>query len=183
MSYRSDGVKRWRSNTKKRIVESMGGKCMVCGYKECIGALALHHLKANTKEYTIGQSMAHPIKWTTLVLELRKCVLLCSNCHIALHSNVIKLPKKLIRFNESYAQRRSQAGPTINCPVCNKSIPAYNITCSRKCAAVHRTKAPWNTIDIKRLRNKGLSWDSIGDMLRVSGNAVKKHFLKYSQVG
>jgi len=183
MSYRSEAVKRWRNNTKKRIIESMGGQCVVCGYNKCDNVLTLHHLDAKTKEYTIGQSMAHPIKWVNLVIELRKCVLLCSNCHIALHVNAIKLPNKLTRFNEKYAQKRSQLGPTLNCPVCTKLMPAYNVTCSRKCAAVHRTKAPWNTVDIKKLRNKGLSWLSIGDILGVSGAAVKKHFLKYSQVG
>jgi len=34
MSNKSEYVKRWRKNTKKRIIESMGGECQICGYLE-----------------------------------------------------------------------------------------------------------------------------------------------------
>ena len=46
----AEKVKRWRSNTKQKIVEAMGGKCQICGYNRCLAGLALHHKDPKQKD-------------------------------------------------------------------------------------------------------------------------------------
>lgn len=78
-------VNRQRFKKKKRIVEKLGGKCKYCGYSKCLGALHTHHLNPKTKKFQL--SGAHARSWKSIELELKKCILLCGNCHFELHHN------------------------------------------------------------------------------------------------
>jgi len=85
MSSRSEAVKKWRRNTKERIITAMGGKCACCGYNKCHDAMDLHHLNPNEKEFSFAAIRANPKNWDSIVQELRKCVLLCNRCHREIH--------------------------------------------------------------------------------------------------
>jgi hypothetical protein len=69
MSKNSDHVKRWRENTKDRIIESMGGGCCVCGYNITHRSLALHHINPMDKKY----------HWVQLEQLLENGILLLAN--------------------------------------------------------------------------------------------------------
>ncbi len=72
-------------------IEYKGGKCVICGYKKCVGALTLHH--RNPKEKDFGLSVRGLTRsWEKIRKELDKCVLLCSNCHAEVHGNITQLP-------------------------------------------------------------------------------------------
>ena len=87
MSY--DNVKSSRARLKERVVRALGGKCVICGYNRCQQALDVHHVDPNEKDFTIA---ANTNKAYALVSEeIRKCVLLCANCHREYHSNFIQL--------------------------------------------------------------------------------------------
>ena len=75
-------IRRYR--TKRKAVELLGGRCIRCGYDENIAAMEFHHVKGE-KEFTIG--MVANKSWSIVVEELKKCELLCSNCHRIEHSN------------------------------------------------------------------------------------------------
>jgi hypothetical protein len=68
-----------RKKRKQMAVDYLGGKCSVCGYKKCLGALEFHHQKGK-KDFNIGE-MAKRTNWEITKKELDKCVLLCANCH------------------------------------------------------------------------------------------------------
>jgi hypothetical protein len=87
MSY--ENVKSSRARLKERVVRALGGKCVICGYNRCQQALDVHHVDPNEKDFTIA---ANTNKAYALVSEeIRKCVLLCANCHREYHSNFIQL--------------------------------------------------------------------------------------------
>lgn len=87
MSY--DNVKNSRARLKERVVRALGGKCAICGYNRCNAVLEVHHLDPNEKDFTIA---ANANKAYALVSEeIRKCVLLCANCHREYHANFIEL--------------------------------------------------------------------------------------------
>lgn len=74
-----------RERIKKLGIELLGGSCVVCGYDKYIGALEFHHVNpaekgAGTKQRNIA---GFPIK--RLTEELKKCVLVCANCHREIH--------------------------------------------------------------------------------------------------
>ena len=103
MSKQSEKVKRWRFSCKERIITAMGGKCCICGYNKCQASLALHHLDPTQKDIGLGAIRANPKSWETIVQELRKCVLVCNNCHGEVHFSLAEVPVDAPRFNEAYA--------------------------------------------------------------------------------
>ncbi len=56
-------------------------ECVLCGYNKHQEVFDLHHLDPNEKDVSFGGIRANPKSWSKIVVELRKCVLLCSNCH------------------------------------------------------------------------------------------------------
>jgi hypothetical protein len=103
MSANSEKVKKWRKKIKERMVEAMGGKCQCCGYDRAHSALAFHHLDPTIKDFGFGSIIARPQSWEKIVAELRKCILVCHNCHFEFHAGMLQLPKKFAVFNEDYA--------------------------------------------------------------------------------
>jgi hypothetical protein len=89
---------KWRSDKKQKIIESFGGECALCGYSKCNSSLALHHINPSEKEMGFTDK-----SWIKLIPELRKCCLLCHNCHAEIHAHVITLPTDVKRFDESFA--------------------------------------------------------------------------------
>lgn len=60
-------------------IDLLGGHCVQCGRKD---DLHFDHRDARTKLFAIGKCLASMPK-SRLLLELNKCQLLCSSCHIA----------------------------------------------------------------------------------------------------
>ncbi len=68
---------------KKELIESLGGKCIICGYNKCISALEFHHNQGD-KEGCITTIIKNFSKQKALK-EIKKCILLCANCHREAH--------------------------------------------------------------------------------------------------
>lgn len=86
-----------KSRKKKRnsLIELFGGTCQSCGYDKCAGALEFHHVDENEKSFELSiPNMTRG--WKTLLKEAKKCVLVCSNCHREIHSNVTKCPSRVV---------------------------------------------------------------------------------------
>lgn len=54
--------------------------CKECGYKEHPKALDLDHRDRGTKSFTIAQVVGFK-PWAEIKAEIRKCDVLCANCH------------------------------------------------------------------------------------------------------
>lgn len=143
---RSKAVLDWRRRTKTRIISAMGGHCALCGYSRCPDALELHHLDPDTKDFGLSGVRANPKSWANIVAELRKCVLLCSNCHREVHAGTSSVPDDAPRFNEAFVTYPARE-PSL-CPVCNEVIPNQQKTCSPACSAKKRQKLNWDDIDL-----------------------------------
>lgn len=75
---------------KRDIVNNIKQQCVVCGYDRCKKALDFHHVVGDEKEADIA-AMVIGKEYTTdvLLLELTKCVVVCSNCHREHHDGII----------------------------------------------------------------------------------------------
>jgi len=178
MSSNSEAVKKWRKATKNRIIESMGGKCTQCGYNDCPEAMDLHHLDPKEKELSFGKIRANPKSWDKIVLELKKCVLLCANCHREYHAGFIDLKTTITTFNDSYIEYK-EVREKDKCPVCNKPKVTINKTCSRSCAAKLVGKIDWESIDLETLLwEQDFNFSAVGRLLDCSGAAVSKRAIK-----
>lgn len=68
---------------KERAISYLGGKCYICGYNKSRYALEFHHKDQNEKEYQI--SILLKKSWNEILPELKKCELVCTNCHKDIH--------------------------------------------------------------------------------------------------
>lgn len=81
-----DHVKAHRHKVKEELVKYKGGKCEVCGYDKCLGALDFHHLDPTQKDFAISDSNIYK-NLNKLKEEVDKCILVCANCRRELHYN------------------------------------------------------------------------------------------------
>lgn len=180
MSYQSDKVKSWRKRCKERVITSMGGACCVCGYNKCPWALALHHLDPKEKDISLGAIRANPTNWLTIVEELRKCILVCHNCHSEIHAGLTEVPENYPRFDEAFVDYKtleSVPEDLTPCPVCGKMKRAFLINCSLDCARRSRYKVDWDSINLEEeLKTKPVT--KIAEELGCSGGAVHKRLKK-----
>jgi hypothetical protein len=73
-----------RTWLKEQAVAYLGGKCRCCGYDRCLAALDFHHRDPREKDLEISAAAS----WDAIEPELRKCILLCSNCHRETHAGL-----------------------------------------------------------------------------------------------
>ena len=79
---------------KARAVAQLGGKCVVCGFFAWATALDFHHIDKTTKD--VGFRHLRGWAWPRIELEIRKCVLLCRNCHAGVHAGQVMLAPKAV---------------------------------------------------------------------------------------
>jgi len=68
--------KRHRVKRFTQRVKRMYG-CKNCGYKKCVAALHFHHVFPEEKIESVSQMD----DWNAVKKEMRKCIILCANCH------------------------------------------------------------------------------------------------------
>ncbi len=74
-------------------VQYGGGKCQICGYAKSIRALTFHHRNPSEKDFGLSDR-GLTRSWEKTKNEIKKCVLLCANCHAEVHDGLVQLPKK-----------------------------------------------------------------------------------------
>lgn len=193
MSKQSERVKKWRRETKSRIIEAMGGACACCAYNKCNSALALHHLNPNEKDFGLGAIRANIKSWKTIVKEIKKCILLCHNCHSEVHDGIREIPENYPTFNPLYedysslikdSKKIKESKESIKnkkqksyCPSCNKEFCSENKYCSNACYFKSKSKIDWDSINLlEEIKTKSLL--KIAKELGCSDNAVRKRLKK-----
>jgi hypothetical protein len=96
--------KKARRDRKLELIRLFGGRCRICGYSTpCPAAFTFHHVDPAQKIFEIG-SIGLLRKWSELVAEAQKCVLLCCRCHTEFHSG---LHRELeVEWQEEVRERR-----------------------------------------------------------------------------
>jgi hypothetical protein len=75
-----------KSNNKQILVNTFGGKCQICGYKENLSSLSFHHIDPNEKEFNISKYSNNKTYSFEFLNELSKVILVCENCHREIHN-------------------------------------------------------------------------------------------------
>lgn len=70
---------------KKEFVKLLGGKCQICSYDKNIAALCFHHLDPFKKDLALSIRELSNNNIDLLINEIKKCQLLCHNCHMEIH--------------------------------------------------------------------------------------------------
>jgi hypothetical protein len=79
---REQNLVSWLREYKKGII------CEVCGEKYA-GCLDFHHKNPKEKDSTVSDLVAKGYGMKTIFREIKKCVVLCKNCHAKIHDRKI----------------------------------------------------------------------------------------------
>ena len=182
----------WRTKIKSRGVQALGGKCAICGqtFEDC--CYDFHHLDPEEKDFNISQMNTNGANsWIEVRDELKKCVLLCANCHRLLHNGFVELKDYLPIFDQnlydwdmcgvkrfSVDTQEEIIRKTSNiCPKCG-GIKSYNSKLCNSCSKIHEPKFYVSREELKKLiRQK--SFLEIGRLFSVSDRAIKNRCIKY----
>ena len=77
--YSKDRLKAWRLNTKLKLIDHFGGKCLDCGGTYPLYVMDFDHRDPNAKEFSVSSSKV--ANWDLILKEASKCDLVCANCH------------------------------------------------------------------------------------------------------
>lgn len=86
-----------RINIAKEYINNIKSSkgCLLCNENDfCV--LDLHHLFSSNKEFDVSDMVRGGYSIETLNIELRKCIVLCSNCHRKYHANKFSLLPNIV---------------------------------------------------------------------------------------
>jgi len=85
--YGVDPINVLRNKRRESIINAIGGKCQICGYDKLRANLAFHHLRYKSFPLDIRRFQ---YRYEIIMNEVRKCVLICHNCHGEVHGGLIQ---------------------------------------------------------------------------------------------
>ena len=175
----SEKITKARQKRKQEIVDIMGNKCVLCGYHKNITALELHHIIKEEKEFSICSQGSFP-KYDTLIPELKKCVLLCANCHREIH-NPLEDEDEIIlvsSFNEEkalYYKELSQPQKQEKfCIDCGKLLSSNRATRCPECEKKRQRVCERPSREELKVLIRNKPFTEIASCYGVSDNAIRK---------
>jgi hypothetical protein len=75
---RRQAIRKWLDEYKKALV------CSRCGFDD-YRALVFHHSGDSEKDFNVSDMLSAGLSKMTIVKEIEKCEVLCSNCHLIEH--------------------------------------------------------------------------------------------------
>ena len=123
---------------KLKLVEIKGGKCEKCGYNKNLSALEFHHINPSDKKFQLDSRHLSNTKWETILLEAKKCKLLCSNCHKEEHyPDMTKECISNLKYaEEKLSSKEFEIEHHKLCPICGSIMQKsdHRIYCSKECS-------------------------------------------------
>lgn len=159
---------------KQNIIDVMGGACACCGYNKCNRALQLHHINPEKKNFGISDKSYYA--WNKLENELKKCVLVCSNCHMEIEDGLLEMPL-ISSFNQDRFNfyldsiEKNKLGNV--CIDCGKSIDSKANRCV-ECSNKHRQVVSRPSREELKILIRTQPFTKIGAQYGVSDNAIRK---------
>jgi len=101
----TERITKKRQELKNDAIIFSGGKCQLCNFIGSNHAMHFHHLIASQKKKTISSITNR----NDFFEEIKKCILVCSNCHMEIHDGLHpKILKVSLKNNSSTKTRRAR---------------------------------------------------------------------------
>ena len=164
-----------RLSRKLLLIESLGGCCSKCGYKENISALEFHHTNPEKKSFNINSSFLGSLSFDKVVEESKKCILLCSNCHREYHNPELSLNtvKDQLLSTRDDSKKTPKTYKSV-CPVCGKSFKKITgkIYCSKECRETQKNYPPIDVLE--KSYSKLKSWTKVAKEFGISRKIIHR---------
>lgn len=165
---------RW-TERKIEAMKLFGSKCSKCGYCKNFAALEFHH--TNPKEKVFSWNQTRELAWIKIIEELKKCVLLCSNCHREQHCPSAVFEKYKILKIKTHLNRE-EITPTGNCTQCGVDVYGTKY-CSVLCSTFSKRKVERpSKKELQKLLDEN-AYVKVASMYGVSDNAIRKWAKQY----
>lgn len=152
-----------KSGKLKLIEEAKKDKpCSLCKNHYSTACMDFHHIKDKIFDLSHPQNRTH----AEILLEIKKCILLCTNCHRLEHT---KLTQKTI---EKYKKQKIE----YKCIDCNRKRTKTATRC-KQCSGANKAKNNTNRPSKETLENdlKVINnWTKIGRKYNVSDSTIRK---------
>lgn len=76
---------------KVELIKLQGDQCGECGYNKNYSALEFHHIVPSERAFQLDLRSLSNRSWDVIMEEVKKCQLLCANCHAEHHNPECKL--------------------------------------------------------------------------------------------
>lgn len=175
MSSNSATVIAFVKRRKENLIKVFGSKCCLCGFDKWQSALEFHHVNAEDKDFGITTDT------TTKALEkqleeLKKCILVCSNCHRGIHGGFLQVPENWQQlYNTEIAQQliNDVHAKKYYCKICGKEKSRNGILCE-ECSRLASRKSERPSRDELKELIRTETFVQIGLKFNVSDNAIRK---------
>ncbi len=181
----STDVSNYRRKRKDNLVKVAGGRCCLCGYNKVNSALEFHHIISEEKKYGLSTGNTHDLEKD--LEELKKCILVCANCHREIHAGlyIVEYLEQKKVYDENYAnilreKKKLLREKTLHfCSECGKQLYEKTKTglCNTCVAKCRRIVDRPSREELKNLI-RTTSFVKIGKMYGVSDNTII-HWCKY----
>lgn len=159
---------------KLEIVNSLGGGCSICKYDKNLSALEFHHVNPNEKGFELDLRKLANTNLTLIKEELKKCILVCSNCHREIHNvglnkenyNTFLATKKLSFSNPKFI-KQSQC---LNCGTNFNKIKGKKF-CSNEC--FYKDKKYPTKEKVLELYEVLKSWDKVANSFNLTRKIIQ----------
>ena len=169
-------IKRRKSNLKK-VFHS---KCCLCGFYEVQEALDFHHVNPQEKSFGISGSLNQTKSLAAQLQELKKCILVCANCHRGIHAGIYMVPASWQNlYDENIANELLNDLEEIKthkkkyCQRCGAEITAQATYC-KSCAALIQRQCDRPSREELKQKIRIMPFTQIATHYKVSDNAIRK---------
>ncbi len=168
---------------KLELIESRGGKCENedCGYGVNIAALDFHHINSTTKTFKLDIRNLSNRKMSDILLEFKKCIVLCANCHREAHHpdlQIKDLKKTLENVGDNIFSDRTINKP--KCVDCDAEIN-YSYRRCKRCSSINKRKVSRPSYPQLMQEITETNYVVVGKKYGVSDNTIRKWVKQYEK--
>lgn len=177
----SKNVSECRRRRKENLVKVLGGKCQICGFNAYIEAQEFHH--EDGKDKSFGISSGNTRSLMSYLNEIKKCYLLCANCHRGVHAGYFDNPSEHVFLQDVVDELIG------NTPTKGKHKKNYCIDCGKEiwntakrcisCAKQRQRLTIWPDREELKDLIRYMPFTQIGKKFGVSDNSVREWCKKY----
>ncbi len=170
-------VKRRKTN----LIKVFHSQCCICGFNAFQEALEFHHVDPSQKEFGITDGGTVTKALSKQLDEMRKCVLVCANCHRGIHAGYLKVPDNPEQFfDDEIANQLLQEldeikhGQKHYCQRCGKEIVTASANYCADCAKFVSRKVDRPSREELKELVRSTPFTRIADQFSVSDNTIRK---------
>ena len=156
-------------------------KCCLCGFSEVQTALEFHHVNPQEKDFGICQSNAQTKALEKQLEEMKKCILVCSNCHRGIHEGIYIIPLNWENFyDKEIAQKLLNKLELVKshkiyyCRCCGKEISSKKATYCIECSKIKQRTCERPLRNELKEMIRTMPFTQIAQKYQVSDNAIRK---------